>query len=67
MITNLENNGVAVPEEIKEADSLTQYAVEMRYPGEVLPVTDDEYREALKIAERVYAWAEAIFNATQTP
>ena len=66
LITNLENNGVAVPEEIKEADSLTQYAVELRYPGEDQPATEEEYQEALKIAERVYAWAEAII-AQSTP
>ncbi len=60
LITKLEKNGVAVPEDVKEADSLTQYAVELRYPGEDQPATEEEYRQALKIAERVYAWAEAV-------
>jgi HEPN domain-containing protein len=60
LITKLEENSIAVPEDVKEADSLTQYAVELRYPGEDQPATEEEYQQALKIAERVYAWAEAI-------
>lgn len=29
-----------------------------RYPGPMEPVTEDEYKEALKIAELVVSWVE---------
>jgi HEPN domain-containing protein len=38
---------------------LTAYAVSSRYPGEEEPVTEEEYREAVQLAEAVVAWAEA--------
>lgn len=47
-----------LPAEIQAADILTEYAVSSRYPTEVEPVTDEEYQEALDLAERVVAWAE---------
>lgn len=54
----LESGGLSLPDEIKEADILTQYAVQARYPGLDEPVTDEEYREALTLAARVVFWAE---------
>lgn len=54
----LEQAGFPVPEEIKEAGRLTQYAVVTRYPGEDEPVTEDEYREAVALAEKIVQWAE---------
>lgn len=36
----------------------TVYAVMSRYPGEYEPITEDEYCEALRIAESVLLWAE---------
>jgi HEPN domain-containing protein len=44
-------------------DDLTQYAVETRYPGPAEPVTQKEYREAVKMAERVVKWAGKIILA----
>src|SRR4030042_199386 len=44
--------------EVKEAASLTHYAVLSRYPGDLEPVTDEEYRKALSLAEIVVKWAE---------
>jgi len=60
LITDLERHGVEIPDKVKEAAKLTQYALELRYPGHSEQGTEEEYRQALKIAERVYAWAEAI-------
>jgi len=56
----LEAGGITLPEEVKAADVLTQYAVQARYPGWVEEITADEYREVLDLASRVVAWAESM-------
>jgi HEPN domain-containing protein len=48
--------------EVKEAASLTDYAVLSRYPGDLEPVTDEEYRRALSLAEIVVKWAEGVIK-----
>ena len=53
----LESRGVKIPEEVREADLLTQYAVTGRYPG-WLSVTEEEYAQALDLAQRVVLWVE---------
>jgi HEPN domain-containing protein len=58
LITGLETHGVVVPEEIREAVILTQYALETRYPGDFEEVTEEEYRRAATLAEQVVRWAE---------
>ncbi|EKE02304.1 MAG: HEPN protein [uncultured bacterium] len=59
LIDLLINNKINLPEYIKnEAPAMTQYASETRYPGDWEPITDEEYKEAVKIAEKVYSWAE---------
>ena len=40
-------------EEIRTAAELTDYAVAVRYPGPIEPVTENEYKEAVRIAEMV--------------
>ncbi len=47
-----------LPEEAKKAPILTDYAVLTRYPGDFEPVTEEEYQEAVRIAEMVVRWAE---------
>ena len=32
------------------------YAAQTRYPGDYEPLTDEDYKEALMIAEYVYNW-----------
>ena len=46
-------------ETMSTAVSLTRYAVATRYPGEEEPVSRQEAREAVELATRVVAWAEA--------
>lgn len=58
-LTLLEQNEVLIPEEIRSAAILTDYSVEARYPGPFEPVTEEEFKEALQIAESVVAWAES--------
>ncbi len=57
LLTVLEQNGAALDDEIKEAAILTDYSVEARYPGPFEPITEEEFRESLRIAEAVVAWA----------
>ena len=52
-LTVLEENGIQLPEDIRASAELTDYAVEARYPGPMEPVTEEEYREAVGLAERV--------------
>lgn len=56
LLQTLERNGVFVPAEIKASSDLTDYAVNTRYPGMYDPLRDDEYKEALAVAERVVIW-----------
>jgi HEPN domain-containing protein len=51
---------INTPQEILEAVELNPYAVATRYPGTIEPVTETEYREAIRIAERIFKWAESI-------
>jgi HEPN domain-containing protein len=67
LLTLVRKAGVRVPSEIEEATSLTPYAVEGRYPGVWEAVTADDHADAVRIAERVLGWAEAIVAGTQPP
>ena len=58
----LEDSGVEVSPKVKEAIILTRYAVETRYPGTVEPITEEEYQEAIQLAEAVVDWAEKILG-----
>ena len=56
LIELIEKTGIDIPEEIKDSVILTAYAVNTRYPGDYEFVDEEEYREAVRIAERVYRW-----------
>ena len=58
LVSLIENAGETVPEALFEAERLSVYAVINRYPGVVRPVTEQEYMEAVEIAESVVRWAE---------
>jgi len=47
-----------IPENIKEAAQLTNYAVQTRYPGEYDEVTKEEYEKSIKIAKDCMNWIE---------
>ena len=61
----VEQAGQPVPETIKRAAILSEYAVETRYPGLSEPVTRQEYKEAVTIAEQVVGWAEMLIGRTE--
>lgn len=56
LLTLLENNGVDIPEIVKEAEILTVYATDTRYPGDWEPVEEEEYIEALRHAKTIFDW-----------
>ena len=56
LLETLEEEGIVIPDNLKSASDLTEYAVHTRYPGLYEPVTEDDYREALAIAEQIHAW-----------
>jgi HEPN domain-containing protein len=60
-------SGTELPREILEAKRLTPYAVAGRYPGVSEDASEEEYREALEIAERVVAWAETLVRSPAAP
>lgn len=53
----LEQSGFRVPKYVKQADELTGYAVESRYPGLSGPVTPREHQRAVRLADGVLRWA----------
>jgi len=50
------------PKEVEDAASLTDYAVTNRYPGDFESVDEEEYKQTLRFAEIVVAWAETIIR-----
>ena len=58
----LEEEGEEIPEEIKEAKSLSDYAVDSRYPGDYDPVDQQDYEKALNLAEKVVKWANSMIK-----
>lgn len=60
LVDGLKLQGLIIPSDVEDADQLNIYAVQTRYPGIAAPVTEAEYEEAIRIAEAVLAWAEAI-------
>jgi HEPN domain-containing protein len=51
--------GINIPDEIKDSVILTEYAVSTRYPGDYEPVDENEYKEAVQLAEKVIGWIGA--------
>lgn len=62
LLALVEQAGQNTSESIRRAASLSDYAVETRYPGLSEPVTGQEYDEAVAIAEEVVRWAQEIIE-----
>jgi len=67
LVAVLARNGVAVPDTVRDAVSLTQYAVQTRYPGAYEPVSDEEWNEAVRLAAGVVNWVEGQLGPDVTP
>jgi HEPN domain-containing protein len=57
-----ETGGFVLPPAIQQATNLTPYAVETRYPGDWMEITESEVTEALLIAEKTVNWAKGILT-----
>jgi len=62
LLALVERAGQNVPESIRRVASLSGYAVESRYPGLSEPVTQEEYEEAIAIAEETVHWAQGVVS-----
>ena len=58
LLSLLEDAGEEIPDAVLQAADLTDYATVTRYPGMAEPVTEQEYADAVSIAETVVRWAE---------
>jgi len=58
LLTLLAEGGEDIPEQVREAEALTPYAVVARYPGVVEPVTAERYQGVVEMAEAVVRWVE---------
>ncbi len=58
----LVQEAIFVPDGIKRSVILTDYAVTTRYPGDYEPITEEEYLEALEMADEVYRWVLLSFK-----
>ena len=54
--------GIEIPPEVLEADSLTPYAVETRYPGQLDDISRAEMTQALMLAAGTVAWARSLLD-----
>ena len=59
LLATLEQAGIRCEIASPEASRLTRYAVLTRYPGLADPITDEEYRTALELADEIVRWAES--------
>ena len=58
LLKRLERCGLKIPKYVRQADELSPFVVETRYPGLAGPVTKRQHRRAVRIAEAVLRWAE---------
>ncbi len=58
----ISTTGIIIPDEIKDAVILTEYAVSARYPGDYEPVDEREYDEAVQLAEKVINWIKQLIE-----
>ncbi len=58
LVDLLEGIEIIIPREIREAGFLTEYAVQTRYPLPSLPISAEEFTEAVARANSVLGWAE---------
>ncbi len=54
----LAKSGVDIPSRIDEAFTLTQYAVQTRYPGEWETIDREEAEKAILVSSEVLKWVE---------
>ena len=63
LLTRLEQGGISLPEDVRRAAALSDYAVVARYPGPMESVTEEEYQQAIALAEITVCWVEQLIQA----
>lgn len=64
LLTELGTLGFDIPLGVKEAASLTDYAVATRYPGPSDPVVREDLDDAVRMAGTVFSWASEIVTTS---
>jgi HEPN domain-containing protein len=59
LLDGLERQGLVIPLDVQDADQLSIYAVQARYPGVSARTTEGEFVETLRTADAVLKWAES--------
>ncbi len=65
LVTIIMKNEVCVPDHVREAAKLTRFAITTRYPHFSSPVKEEEYQQAVAIAESVVTWCESEIGNTR--
>ncbi len=63
ILIDLLPQNISLPSEVEAAALLTDYAVLTRYPGNLEPITEEEYHEAVRLAEGVVDWAKTLIQS----
>ena len=61
LVTRLQAD-LEVPPAVTASTRLSDYVVLTRYPADIAPVDEDEYHEAVRQAEAVFAWATSVVH-----
>lgn len=51
---------IEIPDQVMRAETLTDYAVTTRYPGIYEKISEDEYKNVIRLSSELMNWAEAI-------
>lgn len=62
-LTDMLPECVSKIDELMEAATLTAFATTFRYPGIEEPVTEEQYKEAVNLAEVIVKWAHDCIQA----
>lgn len=63
ILLDLLPHDVLPPPDVEDAAGLTDYAVISRHPGDLESVEEEEYMEALRLADIVIHWAETVIRS----
>ena len=63
LLLDMLSEHVPIPRDLEQAAILTDYAVASRYPGDVEPITQSEYEQAVHLAEGILTWSRQIVDS----
>jgi HEPN domain-containing protein len=63
----LRDSGLEIPDTLRLTEVLTPYATEIRYPADFEPVTEEDFKHELSLAESVVSWAERLILGHEGP